>query len=563
VTERRDGASDPDAPTHPGPDPEDASLVRSSATMAVGTVLSRVTGFVRNAVVVAAIGSLVFADTYNIANTVPNILYILLIGGTLNAVFIPQLVRSMRNDADGGEAYAQRLLTLTAVILLGVTVLAVALAPLVIGLYASDEYSRVETDLAVTFARFCLVQIFFYGVYAMFQQMLNSRGRFGPPMFTPIVNNVVGIVMGVLFMVVTGGDAPSAESVTPGEVALLGVGTTLGIVLQALALVPFLGSVGFRLRPRFDWRGAGLGKAGDLAGWAIVFVLVNQVAYAVIVRLASGAGKTAEAEGLGYGVGFTVYQTAYLLFILPHSVATVSVVTALLPRMSRHAAEDRLDRVTEDVSTGLRLTAVAIVPAALLFLALGREAGVTIYSLGDVGLQGSVVIGQTLAAFGLGLVPFSAFHLLLRGFYAQEDTRTPALVNIWVNAANLAAAFVAVAVLPVRLQVVGLAAAYGMSYVLGVVIAAWVLRRRLGSLDGRRVLTTYGLLAVAGLAGTALAFAAARASTSLVGEGFAGSVTGLVVGTALGLTLYAGLALRLRVDAVTELVGMVRARLGR
>ncbi|MGH8868709.1 MAG: murein biosynthesis integral membrane protein MurJ [Actinomycetes bacterium] len=560
MSEPRDGAPDPAPPA--ASDPEDASLVRASATMAVGTVLSRLTGFVRNAVVVAAIGSLVFADTYNLANTVPNILYILLIGGTLNSVFIPQLVRSMKKDADGGEAYAQRLLTLTACVLLVVTVAAVALAPLVIDVYASDKYSQVETDLAVTFARFCLPQIFFYGVYAMFQQMLNSRGRFGPPMYTPILNNVVGIAMGVAFLVVTGGEAPSAENVTTGEVQLLGLGTTLGIVVQALGLLPFLGSVGFRLRPRFDWRGAGLGKAGDLAGWAIVFVLVNQVAYAVIVRLASGAGKEGEAAGLGYGVGFTVYQTAYLLFILPHSVVTVSVVTALLPRMSSHAADNRLAEVTADISTGLRLTAVAIVPAAVLFLVLGREAGVTIYSLGNPGLQGSVVIGLTLAAFGLGLVPFSVFHLLLRGFYAQENTRTPALINIWVNAANLGAAFALVAVLPVRQQVIGLAVAYGLSYVVGMVIACVVLRRRIGSLDGRAVLRTYGLLGLAAVTAGALAFAVTRICTATLGEGFGGSATGLALGVVVGLAVYAGLALKMRVPAVTELISVVRARLG-
>lgn len=540
---------------------ENASLVTSSATMAFGTVLSRLSGFVRNIVVVSAIGTLVFADTYNLANTVPNILYILLIGGTLNSVFVPQLVRAMRSDPDGGEAYAQRLLTVTTLVLLAVTVLMVLAAPLVIAIYATDKWSDADVDLAVTFARFCLPQIFFYGTFAMFQQMLNSRNRFGPPMYTPILNNVVVIGVGVWFLALTGGDAPTVGTATDEQVRLLGLGTTLGIAAQALALVPFLRSVGMRLRPRFDWRGSGLGKARDLAGWAIMFVLVNQLGYLVIVKLATGAGKEAADAGLGYGVGLTVYQTAYLMFMLPHSVITVSVVTALLPRMSRHAAAGTLPDVRGDVSTGLRLAAVGIVPAALFFVVLGRDIGVTLYSLGAPGLAGAAVIGTTLAGFALGLVPFSVFHLLLRAFYAMEDTRTPALVIVGVNAANVAVALALASVLPVRLVVVGLAVAFGASYLVGLAIAVPLLRRRLGGLDGRRVLRAYARLALVAGVGALVAWGVATAAGAALGAGFVGSMVGLLVGAALGLALYLGMAMWLRISEVTDLIALVKGRL--
>jgi putative peptidoglycan lipid II flippase len=344
--------------------------------MATGTVVSRLTGFLRDMVIAGAIGTAIFADTYNVANTVPNILYILLIGGALNAVLIPQLTRAMSSNKDGGQAYTNRMLTSTMLILLVVTVVAVVAAPLIIGLYAwayTGSNNVAEFDVATTFARFLLPQIFFYGLFVMVGQILNARGSFGPMMWAPIVNNVVVIATGLLFIVVTSGNKPTAQTVSSGELRLLGIGTTLGVVAQAAILVPLFRRLGFRFRPRFDFRGAGLRPAYKAATWTILFVLINQIGYLIVIQVATAVGTAAKNEGITTGVGFTPYTKAYLILLLPHAVITVSLVTALLPRMSRAAAAGVATAVRLDISEGLRLVGVAIIPAAIAFLVLGRD----------------------------------------------------------------------------------------------------------------------------------------------------------------------------------------------
>ncbi|MGH3326384.1 MAG: murein biosynthesis integral membrane protein MurJ [Streptomycetales bacterium] len=555
------------ASTAAGEPTRGSNLLRSSTVMALGTVVSRVTGFARNLVVVSALGTAIFADTYNVANTVPNILYILLVGGALNSVFVPQLVRAMRNDEDGGQAYANRLMTATAVILLVISAAAVLAAPLIVRLYAGG-FTRpgleAEYDLTVTFARLLLPQIFFYGIFVMLGQVLNARDRFGPMMWTPILNNVV--VMGVfgLFIALVGtADAGGldAAAITPGEVRLLGIGTTLGVVIQALALWPYVRTTGFRFRPRFDWRGVGLGKAGSLAKWTMAFVLVNQLGYLVIVRLTTSVSGLAAEEGLSYGVGYTPYQNAYLLFMLPHAIVTVSVVTALLPRMSRSAAEGRLAEVRDDVSSGLRLVGVAVVPAAFAFLALGPYLAGVLYA--PAGEQSARFIGYVLMGFALGLIPFSAQYLVLRGFYALEDTRTPFLITIWINVVNVALAVMAFAVLPVAWITVGIASSYTAAYVVGLAISARLLRGRIGGLDFGRVARTYGRLVLASVVSGAAAVGIARLCAGYLGGGVTGSLLAALAGGTAMIALYLPIAHWLRVAELSALLGVVRGRLGR
>ena len=249
-------AGDPDGPAGSADVPQ--GLLRSSSVMAAGTVLSRILGFGRNAVLAAAIGTDLLATTFNVANTVPNIIYILVAGGVLNAVFVPQLVRAMKSG-DGGRAYTDRLLTLAGLVLLGLTVLATAAAPLIIWLYTPGSWSGTDVATATAFAFWCLPQIAFYGVYAMLGQVLNARGSFGPMMWAPIVNNLVAIATGLVFIALFTVDVKDPGSVSAGEIALLGAGTTGGVALQALVLVPVLRRTGFRFTR---------GSASVAPGWA-------------------------------------------------------------------------------------------------------------------------------------------------------------------------------------------------------------------------------------------------------------------------------------------------------
>lgn len=540
------------------------SVGRSSAVMAAGTIVSRLTGFVRDIVLIWAIGTAVFADTYNVANTIPNVLYILLAGGALNAVFVPQLVKAMRNDADGGKAFADRLLTAVGIVLVVITVAAVLAAPLVIRAYATTYThgdSRADFDVAVTFARYFLPQIFFYGLHVMLGQVLNARGRFGPMMFTPILNNLVVITTGVIFLSVTHGATPTAASVTPGEIRLLGIGTTLGVVVQALALIPSLRNTNYSYRPRFDFRGTGLGTSYRLATWTLLFVLINQIAYLAIVQIATTVGSTAAAGGHA-GRGFTPYTKAYLIMLLPHAVITVSVVTALLPRMSRAVADGRPADMRTDLAGGLKLTGSALVPAAGAFLVLGPAMAVLMFGHGNTNVADAKFIGYVLSAFALGLIPFSVHHQLLRGFYALEDTRTPVTINVWIAATNISLALLAAWALPARWVVVGLAAGYSLSYAVGVFLSARRLGARIGRIDNG-VVRTYTRLILASMVAAGPALLVARLAHGHWGDGTTSSLVTLALGGGLMLATFLVLATRMRIAEVSDLLGTITRRIRR
>ncbi|GAA2420083.1 murein biosynthesis integral membrane protein MurJ [Streptomyces mauvecolor] len=557
----------PSAPEQaPEPPPKPAgrasSLMKSSAVMAAGTLVSRLTGFVRSLVITAALGAALLGDTFTIALTLPTMIYILTVGGGLNSVFVPQLVRSMKDDEDGGEAYANRLLTLVMVALGTIVALAVIGAPLLIQLMSptigNDEAAN---SVAVTFARYCLPTIFFMGVHVVMGQILNARGKFGAMMWTPVLNNIVMICTFGLFIWVYGTSAEShmgVQTIPHDGVRLLGIGTLLGLVVQALAMLPYLRETGFRFRPRFDWKGHGLGKTVKLAKWTVMFVLANQAGVIVVTRFATAAGK----ESGRSGAGFLAYSNAQLIWGMPQAIITVSVMAALLPRISRAAHDNDPGAVRDDISQGLRNSAVAIVPVAFAFLALGVPMCTLLYA--SSGVQAAQSMGFILMAFALGLIPYSVQYVVLRGFYAYEDTRTPFYNTVIVAAVNAAASAVCYVVLPAQWAVVGMAAAYGLAYAVGVGVAWRRLRNRLGGdLDGAHVLRTYARLCLAAVpaavAGGAVGFGLLR----FLGEGAGGSVVALVAGGAVLLGIFFLAAKRMRIEELNAMVGMVRGRLGR
>ncbi|MGW2364918.1 murein biosynthesis integral membrane protein MurJ [Streptomyces sp. NPDC001667] len=557
--------SETEAPSAPAKGGKAASLLKSSAVMAAGSFVSRILGFARNLVMAAALGVGTLNDSYQVANTLPTMIYILVGGGALNAVFIPQLVRSMKNDEDGGEAYANRLFTLVVVLMGAVTTVCVLAAPLLVGMMMPDNGdSPGQFDVAVAFARYCLPTMFFMGVHIVMGQILNARGKFGAMMWTPVLNNVVVIATFGAFIWVYGGFGASGVSAAniPSEgVRLLGIGTLLGLVVQALAMFPYLRETGFRLRLRFDWRGHGLGKAMGLAKWTFFFVLANQLGMVVVTQLATRAGALAE-KAHHQGTGITAYNFALQLWQMPQAIITVSVMTAVLPRISRAAHDGDVAAVRDDLSHGLRTSAVAIVPCAFAFLALGVPMATLMFSSSGTG--GATNIGFILMAFGLGLIPYSAQYVILRGFYAYEDTRTPfynTLIVAGVNAVGAALSFV---VLPARWAVVGMAASYGLAYAVGVVVAWRRLRTRLGGdLDGSHVIRTYARLAGACVPAALIGGAISYGIGEVLGHGFVGSLAALIGGGLILIGVFYIAAKRMRVEELTAMVGMVRGRLGR
>ena len=549
------------------------ALLGPSTVMATGTVVSRITGIARDIALAAALGFYLVSDAYSLGNSLPTIIYILVVGGALNAVFIPQLVRRMEKDDDGGNAYADRLITLTGSVLLGLSILAVVAAPWVVDLYTPADYPQSQYDLAVAFARLCLPQIFFYGAYTMLSQVLNARGTFGAPMFAPIANNVIAITTFVLFIIVAGTSAAADGALTTGQVLLLGIGTTAGVVVQAAILVPVLGRAGYRWRPRFDWKGQGLGKAAKLAGWTVGLVLVNQITYIVITRLAAQANVDAAASG-ATAAGITTYQKAHLVFMLPHSVITISIVTALLPALSRLAHEGKLKEVGEDVAGAMRLVAALVVPIAAMLFVLGSDVSVLLFGYGAATTDQAAVMGDVVSIFMIGLVPFTLFYVLLRGFYAMEDTRTPFVVTVIFSVIMLALVlwlFAFLTDLGVTSaggpQIAGIALGYVLAYWCGFVVLWWWLAHRLGSLQsGATVSVLLRLLTAGGVAVLVAGVTRTATLDLLISEGLNTQLTSLVLIMAaviVGLPTFFFAAWLLRVREVSAAVAMVKSRVVR
>ncbi|MDT9681896.1 murein biosynthesis integral membrane protein MurJ [Streptomyces sp. TRM76323] len=561
--------AEPEVPAEPvaAPPPKKSGgkasgLLKSSAVMAAGTLVSRLTGFLRSLVITGALGAATLGDAFTVASTLPTMIYILTVGGGLNSVFVPQLVRSMKNDEDGGEAYANRLLTLVMVALAVIVGIAVFLAPLLVHAMSPTIANDPDANsVAVTFARFCLPTIFFMGVHVVMGQILNSRGRFGAMMWTPVLNNIVVIFTFGLFIWVYGAysETKMGVDVIPDEgVQLLGVGMLLGLVVQALAMIPYLREAGFRFRPRFDWKGQGLGKTVRLAKWTVLFVLANQAGVVVVTQLATAAGKASGADG----AGILAYSNAQLIWGMPQAIITVSVMAALLPRISRAAHDNDPGAVRDDISHGLRNSAVAIVPVSFGFLALGVPLCTLLYA--SSGLEAATGMGFMLMAFGLGLIPYSVQYVVLRGFYAYEDTRTPFYNTVIVAAVNAAASAVCYFVLPARWAVVGMAASYGIAYMVGVGIAWRRLRNRLGGdLDGAHVVRTYARLSMASMPATLAAGAVAWGLLTLLGMDALGSLVALVAGGTVLIGVFYVAARKMRIEELNAMVGMVRGRLGR
>ena len=482
----------------------EASLGRSSGLMAVANLASRLTGFLRQVVLFSVLGATVLNDSYTVSNTLPNIVYELLLGGVLTSVMIPLLVRAQSEDADGGEAYTRRLLTLTGVALLVATALAMLAAPLLTRLYlGSQTTTTANPELATALAYLLLPQIFFYGVGALLGAVLNSRGGFGAFAWAPVLNNVVMLLVLGVYVLVPGEISLDPIRMGDAKLLVLGLGTTLGIAVQALVLLPAMRGIGFRYRPLWGWDPR-LTAAGGLVLWVVGYVLIGQAGYVVTTRVASASDAGS----------FAIYSNAWLLLQVPYGVLGVSLLTALMPRMSRAAAEGRTGDVVADLSLGSRLSAVFLVPISVLLTVFGTPVGVALFGLRSANLDGAALLGATLAASAFGLLPYAVTLLQLRVFYALTDSRTPTVIQLFTVAVKIPLLLVCPLLLPPDRVVLGLAAANGLSFVAGAVLGQVLLRRRLGRIPTGAVLSTTGRTLLASLAAVLVAYGVVTLLTS-------------------------------------------------
>ncbi|TDD70582.1 murein biosynthesis integral membrane protein MurJ [Actinomadura rubrisoli] len=537
-------------------------VAHSSAVMAVGTAFSRLTGFLRTVVIGAALGTALLGDAYQAAEMIPYTVYELLLGGLLASVFVPFLVKRRMRDADGGTATEQRLLSVVLLALAVLTAAAVLAADQLISLYAGGYTGR-QREVAVLLTRLLLPQIFFIGVSGLASTMLNVRHRFGAPMWAPVANNLITMAAALAFLWVAGrGRTPG--TVTDGQLALLGLGSAFGTAAQGVLLAWTLWSAGFRWRPRLDLRGSGFGEAVRTAAWMLLYIVVAQGGVLVTANVATRAGERA-SRAAGHpvtGSGLAVYKFALVVFQLPYAIIAVSVITALLPRMSAHVAGGRRDLVRDDFSRGLRLACALLVPLSLGMLVFAIPGSVALFAYGSMTPDGARRIGVVLMVFAVMVLPFTLHQLLMRVFYALGDTRTPGLIAVPAGIAQAATALALPLFVPARQVVIGLPVAYGLFYIVGAAGASLVLRRRLGGMDGRRILRTVTRLHVAALPALAFAAAVVWGFARMPGERLP-DVLAVLVGGLGGGALYLGTARLMRVAELGYFTGMARARLRR
>jgi putative peptidoglycan lipid II flippase len=529
---------------------QSASVLRSSGVMAVGTLGSRLTGFLRTIAQSYALGVLPISVAYNLSNTLPNVVYNLALGGILTSVIVPLIVNSKKRDLDRGEAYEQRMFTLVTALLLGVTVLATLAAVPIVHLYSGSAIKGQTEHLAVVLAFFFIPQIFFYGVSSLISAVLNTRGSFAAPMWTPIVNNFVVIGVLGLYVVLTRHQPPG--QVTGSQLLLLGLGTTLGIVAQTAALVPALRRVGFRWHPRTDFHRAEVAEIGRMAGWMLCYIGATQVAFFVTTKVAGD-----------YGPGVTYYTYSWLLFQLPYAVVGVSVITALLPRMSAHAAEGRLALVRADFSAGIRLASAIVVPCSLALAVLGPPIAIVFLAHGKTTAMQGHDMGVVFAVFCLGLLPYMIFQLQLRVFYSLHDSKTPALIGLATMSVNIVANLVVAGTLHGTNLIAGLGVGFGLANLLGTVIAWWILSRRMSGLDGRAIGSAVGRMYAATVPAALLALLMSLLVEHLVGGARSAALLAIVLGGGGALLVYVLFARSLRITELTSLSRTVLSRLGR
>jgi putative peptidoglycan lipid II flippase len=541
----------------------DQTIARASAWMALGTIVSRATGLLRAVLLAAAIGTQLNADLFDIANTIPNSLYILLAGGVFNVVLVPQLVRAMKNDEDGGAAYANRVITLGLLVLGVGTVVLLALVPQLLHVVFDDSlFSPAKShqrESARLLMLLCLPQVFFYGAFVLTGQVLNARGRFGPMMWAPIVNNVVACSVIIAYVFVFGASS-GVDGYSTSEAVLLGLGSTVAIALQALVLVPYLRKAGFHFRPRFDFRGVGLGHTLKLGAWTLAFIIANQVAFVVINRIATKGTITGATDGKS-ATGSTVYNLGFLISQLPHGVITVSLATAVIPTLAALSADHDYRRFRLELGRTVRIALSIVAPVAVALLCLGQPATAIAGGIGSLGGQ-TVPIGHTIQAFSLAMVTFTVHYLMLRGFYANENNRTPFFIQVVIAAVNIGLAFkLASSVEPDRVAMM-LALSFGIAYLVGAILSATMLAFAVGNVfDWEMLVFTVRLVVACGLAAfVALGFAHGLDTAGIEpARAVGGAITTAVAGLAGAIT-YVISARVLGMDQLTYVVDTLRRR---
>ena len=456
------------------------SVTRSSVVMASGTIVSRILGFARAVLLAVAIGVTTdAADAFGVANQLPNSVYAIIVGGVLNAVMVPTLVKA-RSANDGGKGYVDRFVTLAITVFFISTLVFTIASPFLVRLYTSG-WSEEQLALATAFAYWCLPQLFFYGLYSILGEVLNSRKAFGPFMWAPVLNNLVSLLGLGFFILIFSADPTGSRSISSwgaDQIALLAGSATAGVAAQALILLVSWKRIGLKLSLNFKWRGFGLGPALKAASWSLAMVVVSQIGGLVQTAVASTA---AVDRGSGQAVASVAAAAiAWLIFMLPHSVVTVSIATAYFTRMAEHQQAGEMDKFKQDLTTALRVIAMVSVIASAVLIVLSYP--IARVFVGEY--PATAALGNVIAAFMIGLLPFSFVYMMQRAFFALEDTKTPFVFTSVQIGIHIAGSITLGFVMPKEFLVVSIALLTAFSICIQGLIAYAMLKKKIGGLSG-------------------------------------------------------------------------------
>jgi putative peptidoglycan lipid II flippase len=408
----------------------DAAVVSRSWGMALATLVSRITGFVRIVLLAAILGA-ALSSAFSVANQLPNLIAALVLEATFTAIFVPVLARAERDDPDGGEAFVRRLVTLATTLLLVATALSVAGAPLLVRLMLGGD-PKVNEALTTAFAYLLVPQVIFYGLSSVFMAILNNRNVFGPPAWAPVVNNIVAIAALGLYLVVPGQLSVDPVQMGNAKLLVLGIGTTLGVVAQTAVLLVAIRRERVSLRPLWGID-ARLKRFGTMAAAMVLYVLISQIGLVVGTQIASTAAASGPA----------IYTYTWLVLQLPFGMIGVTILTVVMPRLSRNAAADDTPAVIADLSLATRLTMVTLIPAVAFMTVAGPAIGSALFAYGKFGEVDANYLGIAIALSSFTLIPYAMVLLQLRVFYARDDPWTPILMIVAITVVKVAAAVVA------------------------------------------------------------------------------------------------------------------------
>lgn len=547
----------------------DSQAARSSANMALGTLASRLLGFIKAIFLGIAIANTVVSDIFEAANTLPNLIFLLVAGGVFNAVLIPQIAKASKQP-DKGTDFISRLLTLGVLGLLALSALVMLLVVPIMSLFTS--FSGKQLELAITFGLILLPQIFFYGLFSLLGQVLNAHNAFKAYAWAPVVNNVVAIAGLLVFISVAGGSATTPHTVdnwTTAQTLMLAGTATLGIVMQSVVLLLPLRKLGLNLRPKFGWKGTGLGATAKIAGWTMGTMIIGNLSFMIILKIAT-IPTASQSDGLvGADAkipGNYALSRATELYIMPHSIIALSIATVMFTAMAHAAANHDLTKLRSSLSGALRTTGVATVFAAVALMVLSGPLGM-LFGGNNANAGRQVAIILSILAIGAPL--YSINFILNRVFYAQENAKTPFIMQCMMVAIGLGTALLTL-LLPPPLMIYGIAVSYTISNVLGPLVSHLFLRAKLGNYGGGQILRAHmrflAAALVAGLVGDlALRFFGGSGPNGYMWHSITASVVVLAVVGPIMVVVYVIMLKVLRVreldDIAAPLLHKVRSRL--